>query len=73
MRTIPDRIPDSIEFYDVLVRPLFQIYRDAFSGLSRELWVLGITALVNRCGRYVYDLSGPITLWHGTAVVVIGL
>ena len=69
-------------FYHVLVRPLFQIYRDAFSGLSRELWVLGIAALLTAerglivapsTGTYVYELFGRLTLWHRMGVVGVGL
>lgn len=52
---------------------LLRIYREAFSGLSRELWLLGIAALVNRCGTMVLPfLSIYLTLERGFDVSEAG-
>ncbi|MEZ4909369.1 MAG: MFS transporter [Saprospiraceae bacterium] len=36
-----------------VVHRVFQMYTDAFSGLSREIWILAITMFVNRAGAMV--------------------
>src|ERR1700730_1902235 len=36
-----------------MVSPLFNLYRNAFSGLSRQTWLLAATLLVNRSGTMV--------------------
>lgn len=36
-----------------MIRPLFRLYRDAFSGLPRDVWLLSFVALVNRSGSMV--------------------
>jgi len=36
-----------------VIRSILRTYRDAFSGLPRELWLLAVVALVNRAGSMV--------------------
>jgi len=36
-----------------MVRKIARAYRDAYSGLSTEVWVLSIALLINRCGSMV--------------------
>ena len=36
-----------------MVRSLYQAYREAYGGLSTEVWVLAIALFVNRCGSMV--------------------
>ena len=36
-----------------MVRSVFQAYRDAYGGLSPDVWVLSIALLINRCGSMV--------------------
>lgn len=57
----------------MLVQRLFRIYREAFSGLPRELWVLGAAALVNRCGTMVLPfMSIYLTVERGLGVAEAG-
>jgi predicted MFS family arabinose efflux permease len=36
-----------------MIRKILQTYRDSFSGLSRETWLLSFVILINRCGYMV--------------------
>lgn len=36
-----------------MIRPLLRLYRDAFRGLPRDVWLLSFVALVNRSGSMV--------------------
>lgn len=36
-----------------MVRSIAQAYRDAYGGLSREVWILSLALFVNRCGSMV--------------------
>ncbi|RYZ18317.1 MAG: MFS transporter, partial [Chitinophagaceae bacterium] len=33
-----------------MLRQVFRSYRQSFSGLSRETWLLATVILINRCG-----------------------
>jgi predicted MFS family arabinose efflux permease len=55
------------------VQRLAGIYREAFSGLSRDLWILGIAALVNRSGTMVLPfLSLYLTAERGMSISAAG-
>ncbi len=52
---------------------LARVYREAFSGLSKDLWILGITALVNRSGTMVLPfMSLYLTVERGLSVGAAG-
>ena len=36
-----------------MVRKIALAYRDAYAGLSTEVWVISIALLINRCGSMV--------------------
>ena len=36
-----------------MVRSIANAYRDAYGGLSKEVWILSIALFVNRCGSMV--------------------
>lgn len=42
-----------------LLTRIIEKYRDAFRGLSREVWILALIALVNRCGTMVVIFLVP--------------
>lgn len=55
------------------VNALLRVYREAFSGLSKDLWILGITALVNRSGTMVLPfMSLYLTAERGLSVGAAG-
>lgn len=37
-----------------MLKPLFSLYRDAFSGLSRDVWLLSLVGMINRAGTMVF-------------------
>ena len=40
------------------MRKIFQIYKDSYSGLSAESWMLAIVMLINRAGSMVFPFLG---------------
>jgi hypothetical protein len=36
-----------------MIRPILRVYRDAYGGLSSEVWVLSIALFINRSGSMV--------------------
>ncbi len=49
-----------------LLRRFFEHYRKSFQGLSREVWILSVVLLVNRCGTMVVPfLALYLTAEHG--------
>jgi len=56
-----------------VIRSILRTYRDAFSGLPRELWILALIALVNRAGSMVLPfITLYLTLQRGFSVVQAG-
>ena len=37
-----------------MVRSIAQAYREAYGGLSKEVWILSLALLINRSGSMVY-------------------
>lgn len=56
-----------------MIRSILRTYRDAFSGLPRDLWLLAFVALVNRAGSMVLPfISLYLTLQRGFSVIAAG-
>lgn len=56
-----------------MIRSVLRTYRDAFSGLPRDLWLLALIALVNRAGSMVLPfIALYLTLQRGFSVVQAG-
>jgi predicted MFS family arabinose efflux permease len=56
-----------------VIRSILRTYRDAFSGLPRDLWLLAFIALVNRAGSMVLPfISLYLTLQRGFSIVGAG-
>ena len=56
-----------------MIRSILRTYRDAFSGLPRDLWILALIALVNRAGSMVLPfIALYLTLQRGFSVVQAG-
>jgi len=56
-----------------MVRAILNEYRTAFSGLSREIWVLAFAIFVNRCGSMVLAfMTLYLTSQHGMRESVAG-
>jgi predicted MFS family arabinose efflux permease len=56
-----------------VIRSVLRTYRDAFSGLPRDLWLLALIALVNRAGSMVLPfIALYLTLQRGFSVVQAG-
>jgi MFS family permease len=54
-------------------RPIVRLYRDAYSGLPRDLWLLAAVTLVNRAGSMVLPfISLYLTQQRGISVVAAG-
>jgi MFS family permease len=52
---------------------LFRLYRDAFSGIPRDLWLIGTAAFLNRCGTMVLPfLSLYLTAERGLSTAQAG-
>jgi predicted MFS family arabinose efflux permease len=57
-----------------MLSPVFNLYRSAFSGLSRQTWWLSITLLVNRSGTMVVPfLTLYLTEFHKYSIARAGL
>jgi predicted MFS family arabinose efflux permease len=64
-----------------MIRTLATTYRDAFSGLSRGVWLLSITSLINRAGTmvmpflllFLVEKRGFTTAQAGQALALYGL
>lgn len=57
----------------MMVRAIWNQYRTAFSGLSREIWVLAFAIFVNRCGSMVLAfMTLYLTSQHGMRESVAG-
>ena len=64
-----------------MVRKIARAYRDAYSGLSTEVWVLSTALLINRCGSmvmvfltlYLTQRLGFTILEAGSVFTVYGL
>ena len=52
---------------------LFRVYRDAFSGLPRVVWLLVLTGFINRCGTMVLPfLTLYLTARRGYSTAAAG-
>ena len=55
------------------IRRVFELYRAAFAGLPRDVWLLALTGFVNRAGTMVLPfLSLYLTQERGLGVVGAG-
>jgi MFS family permease len=55
------------------IRAIARVYREAFSGLPREVWLLSLAALVNRAGTMVLPFfSLFLTQDRGLSILVAG-
>src|SRR4030095_3566440 len=56
-----------------MLNPVLNLYRSAFSGLSRQTWWLSITLLVNRSGTMVVPfLTLYLTEYHHYSIAQAG-
>lgn len=56
-----------------MIRRIAGLYREAFSGLPREIWLLAIILLINRCGTMVLPfLSLYLTGHKGFSIAAAG-
>src|SRR4051812_28766485 len=57
-----------------MIQPVVNLYRSAFSGLSRQIWWLSITLLVNRSGTMVVPfLTLYLTGFHHFSIARAGI